>query len=151
MINLKSMSLSALAVVQSSRAFSLNAASVSATRYRDRHHVPRTRCQHTAARRSRDGKQQVTRMEAGASPGSSSPVLGRGREVGRRNRGKEPVIIRRSEEAGNYCKADGAALHCDASKSLSGMCIIVSTPFVALQRVRFPNHFLVTLKATFLC
>lgn len=92
MINLKSMSLSALAVIQSTRAFSLNAASVSATRYRPyRHLVPRTRCQHTdtaAARRTRkgDAKQQVTRMEAGAPPGSPSPVLGRGREVSRRER-----------------------------------------------------------------
>lgn len=87
MIYLKSMSLSALAVIQSARAFSSNAASVSATRHRYGYLAPRTRCRHTAPRLAKDGdaKQQVTRMEAGASPDSPSPVLGRGREVGRRN------------------------------------------------------------------
>lgn len=92
MINLKSMSLSALAVIQSTRAFSLNAAAVSPTRYRPYRHLPR--CQHTdtAARRTREGgaKQQATRVKAGASPGSPSPVLGRGREVSRRSVARQP-------------------------------------------------------------
>lgn len=93
MMNLKSMSLSALAVIHSTRAFSLCVRPPTAlATTRCRQLLRTTRCRHNVTRSySRSVKRQGTtaavRMEAGgtSSPDSTSPVLGRGREVGRRN------------------------------------------------------------------
>jgi len=102
-MNLKSMGLSALAVVQSARAFSLSSRPLAVSTVRCRQ-VSRGRCRHTAAAAGRGGgvKRHVTRMEAGEKAGPSSPVLGRGREVG--GVGSTPRRFMKSRGA---CSADG--------------------------------------------